>query len=85
MMRLLLSLLGLGLTATLPRAEPPASLPKEVEAILHKRCGECHGDKAPKGRLTLTTPAGLAQGGRKGIVVRPGKPDDSLLWHKVPQ
>jgi Protein of unknown function (DUF1553)/Protein of unknown function (DUF1549)/Planctomycete cytochrome C len=66
------------------RAEPPGTpLPKEVEAILHKRCGECHGEKAAKAQLTLTTPAGLARGGRKGIVVRPRKPDESRLWQMV--
>src|SRR5262249_55928812 len=84
MTRSLLVLLLAGLAAPLPGAETRGSeattLPREVATLLHKRCGECHNDKTAKGRLTLTTPAGVARGGRKGIVVRPGKVQESRLW-----
>jgi len=88
MKRIVLIVLLAGLQAPLLRAEAPAaalpaSLPKEVATLLAKRCGECHGDKTTKARLSLTTPAGIARGGRKGTVVRPGKPDDSRLWQLV--
>ena len=46
-------------------------------------CGDCHGEKSPKSRLTLTTAGGLARGGRKGVVVRPGKLGESRLWQLV--
>lgn len=85
--RLLTVLVALGAWGSLAGAEvaSPASLslPKEVATILHQRCGECHGEKAPKARLTLTTVAGLARGGRKGLVVRPRHPDESRLWQMV--
>src|SRR5262245_54796433 len=65
-------------------APPPAlGLPKEVAAVLQKRCGECHGDKQPKAKLTLTTSDGLARGGRKGPVLKPGSPEGSRLWKMV--
>src|SRR5262249_43443316 len=76
-------LLLVGLVAPRLNAAPPTTLLADAQAILTKRCGECHGEKAPKARLTLTTAAGLARGGRKGVVVPPGKPDESLLWKMV--
>src|SRR5438552_3326512 len=72
----------LGQTPAQP-APLAAGLPTEIEALLINRCAECHGAKAPKGGLNLLTPASLAHGGRKGTAVRPGKPDDSLLWKRV--
>jgi hypothetical protein len=83
MKRFVLLLLCAGLPAAPLRAAPPAGLPKEVQAVLQNRCVECHGGKAVKGRLNLTTPAGMARGGRNGAAVRPGKPAASLLWQKV--
>jgi hypothetical protein len=61
----------------------PGPLPGDVQSILERRCAECHGRKAVKGRLNLSTPTGLARGGKSGVVVRPGKVAASLLWRKV--
>jgi hypothetical protein len=81
-MKWLLPILSATAFGACHRAEA-AAVPKEVEGIFKTRCAECHGDKALKGRLNLTTEAGIARGGKKGPAVRPGKPDDSLLWQKV--
>jgi hypothetical protein len=43
----------------------------------------CHGAKAKKADLDLSTPAGIAKGGESGVVVVPGKPDESSLFEKV--
>ena len=68
------------LRAGVPAASlPPAGLPTAVAAILRQRCTKCHGEKSPKARLDLTTPAGVARGSRKGAVVRSRDPDSSLL------
>jgi mono/diheme cytochrome c family protein len=83
MKRIALLLLCAGVTVSSPRAAQAAGLPQEVQAVLRTRCVECHGGKAVKGRLNLTTPAGLARGGRSGATVRPGQPDASLLWKKL--
>jgi hypothetical protein len=72
-----------GLAAPLGRAQSPADIPGPVRAVLQKRCVECHGGKGTRGRLNLATPAGLARRSRNGVVVQPGKPNDSLLWLKV--
>jgi mono/diheme cytochrome c family protein len=83
MKRIAILLMFAGLPAAPVQAAPPAGLPKEVQAVFQGRCVECHGGKAVKGRLNLTTPAGLARGGRNGAAVRPGKAAASLLWQRV--
>ena len=55
---------------------------KRVEPILVGRCLECHG-KARKGKLDLRTRATALAGGKTGRVIKPGKPDDSLLYEHV--
>lgn len=55
---------------------------ERVEPILAKRCLECHGvDRS--GGLDLRTKATLRAGGESGVVVRPGKPSESLLVEYV--
>ena len=55
-------------------------LPPDLRGVFQKRCVECHGGKEPKASLDLTTPEGIARGGRRGAIVAPGKPDSSRLW-----
>ncbi|HVS40501.1 MAG TPA: DUF1549 domain-containing protein, partial [Gemmataceae bacterium] len=64
-----------------PAAAP--SFAAEIQPILHAKCVRCHGGKATRGELDLTTPAGLQKGGQSGPVIVPGKPDESLLYEKV--
>ena len=67
--------------------EPPAAeadfFEKEVRPLLVEKCGGCHGDVRPKGRLKLTSRAEILQGGDNGPAVVPGKPDESLLIKAV--
>jgi cytochrome c553 len=66
-------------------AEPSASpvFETEVRPLLQSHCGRCHGGKARKAELDLTTLAALRRGGESGPVVVPGKPDDSRLYQLV--
>jgi mono/diheme cytochrome c family protein len=50
-----------------------------VRPILTKNCGKCHMNFNHKGGLSLETKASTMKGGRKGVVVIPGDPADSLL------
>src|SRR2546430_2553705 len=53
----------------------------KIRPVLAANCYECHSAKATKvkGGLLLDTKAGLRQGGDSGIVLVPGKPNESLL------
>src|SRR2546423_10015858 len=66
----------------LSRSEP-AALPREVVSLLESRCAKCHGGDRPKANLNLATADGIGRGGKRGPVVAPGKPDQSLLWQVV--
>jgi Protein of unknown function (DUF1553)/Protein of unknown function (DUF1549)/Planctomycete cytochrome C len=79
----LLCLFALWLWPEVAIAEDSPGLPSEVSALLRQRCGKCHGGRAPKARLDLTSAPGITRGGRKGPVVVPGKPEASRLWEMV--
>ncbi|SIO62408.1 Planctomycete cytochrome C [Singulisphaera sp. GP187] len=53
----------------------------KIRPVLVERCNRCHsaGKKEPKGGLRLDSPAGLRKGGDSGVVIVPGKVDESLL------
>ena len=55
----------------------------KVAPVLERRCVHCHGERAPKGNLSLTTSAGALKGGDSGPAVVPGKPDESLLLEMI--
>ncbi|NQV24802.1 MAG: DUF1553 domain-containing protein [Rhodopirellula sp.] len=56
---------------------------RDVAPLLAAKCVECHSGNAPKGGIDLSTKSGLLKGGETGVAVEAGKPDDSLLWHRV--
>jgi Protein of unknown function (DUF1553)/Protein of unknown function (DUF1549)/Planctomycete cytochrome C len=53
----------------------------KIRPVLAAKCYACHSAKlkAPMASLVLDTKAGLAQGGRSGAAVIPGKPAESRL------
>src|SRR5262245_56281746 len=55
----------------------------DVLARLQSRCVKCHGDEKPKAGLTMTSLEAVGRGGKRGPVVIPGKPDESLMWQLV--
>src|SRR5881227_1284581 len=52
----------------------------DVKPILESACVSCHGPEKPKGDLRLDTKAGAMKGGKKGVVIVPGKATDSPLY-----
>jgi Protein of unknown function (DUF1553)/Protein of unknown function (DUF1549)/Planctomycete cytochrome C len=66
-----------------PQPGAATNLSKQTLEIFRVRCAECHADKEPKGKLTLTDFEGVARGNKRGPVVSPGKPGESLLWEVV--
>ena len=70
-------------------AEEPAAPPaapqfrEDIVPLLQSKCVRCHGGEAPKAELDLATPAGLLRGGESGVVIMPGKAEESVLFEKV--
>ena len=52
----------------------------KVRQILDVNCVKCHGVLEQKGGLELDTPAMVLKGGDDGVVVTPGKPEESALF-----
>ena len=52
-----------------------------IRPVLVEKCNRCHatGEKAPKGGLRLDSPSGIRKGGDSGVVVLPGKVEESPL------
>jgi mono/diheme cytochrome c family protein len=51
--------------------------------ILADHCVSCHGPEQKKGGLDLSRRAAALKGGKGGIVIVPGSPDESVLVDKV--
>jgi hypothetical protein len=62
----------------LPAQQPP-SYARDIKPFLAKYCLECHSADTTKGELNLETYKDLLKGGKKGVDVVPGKPDESRL------
>jgi WD40 repeat protein len=63
-------------------AEPgrvPVSFINDVAPILKENCFACHDSKKRKGKLDMTTYAGLRKGGSKDDPIEAGKPRESLI------
>ncbi|HZY89725.1 MAG TPA: DUF1549 domain-containing protein, partial [Gemmataceae bacterium] len=71
------------LTTAGPALAVPPSFEREVGPLLRERCLKCHSGGRARGDLDLTRQAGLKAGGTNGVVVRPGKAADSLLFQHV--
>ncbi len=55
----------------------------QAAAILTGHCLSCHGPEQKKGGLDLSRRADALKGGKSGVVLVPGSPDESVLVEKV--
>ena len=51
----------------------------KIRPLLIEKCGDCHGPDEQESALRVDTWAGIAEGGKGGPLVMPGKPNGSLL------
>ncbi len=52
----------------------------DIQPILEKRCGGCHGGEAKMGELSISTYDSLIRGGNHGKGAVAGKPDESPIY-----
>jgi hypothetical protein len=66
-------------------AEPPVSFNRDIRPILSDRCFQCHGpdENQRQAELRLDVPDGLTAKRDSGVVIAPGKPDESQLWQRI--
>lgn len=55
----------------------------EVRAILAHNCYQCHSENKQKGGLVLDNKRGVFQGGESGVVIVPGKPEQSEMYRRI--
>jgi uncharacterized membrane protein/mono/diheme cytochrome c family protein len=55
----------------------------EVRSIFAHNCYQCHSENKQKGELVLENKAGVFRGGESGVVVVPGKPEESELYKRI--
>ncbi|HAB16671.1 MAG TPA: DUF1549 domain-containing protein [Verrucomicrobiota bacterium] len=55
----------------------------KVQPLFDVNCVKCHGPIEQKSGLELDTPAAVMKGGDDGIVVVPGKPEESRLYQNL--
>jgi len=60
-------------------ANSPQYYAEHIQPILQSNCYRCHAGFNHRGGLQLDTRAGLMHGGKDGVVIIPGQPEQSLL------
>jgi mono/diheme cytochrome c family protein len=66
-------------SAPAPAADSPQFYTQRVQPIFAANCYRCHGGMNHHGGLHLDSRSGILTGGKKGVVVVPGHPEQSLL------
>ncbi len=91
MRRPVLVVLGLLLAGAVPAQDPVVDFAAEIWPILERRCMKCHHAphrlangrmKRPKGRVRLDSVEAI-RASKRGTLIVPGKPDDSLLLDAI--
>ena len=64
---------------------PAAPSYAQVQGVFNKHCVSCHNPEDEDGELILESHAALIKGGESGVVVVPGKAEESLLLKLIRQ
>ena len=56
---------------------------RDIQPLLHSKCGACHGKNSPQADLSVMTRADLLKGGKNGPAIVPGSSVSSLLLLRV--
>lgn len=60
--------------------DAPLVFERDVQPVLARKCGKCHGKTAHKGGLDLSTIGGVRRGGESGEAAVAESVEESLLW-----
>ena len=55
----------------------------EIRGLFAHRCYQCHSENKQKGELILETKAGVFKGGKSGLAVVAGKPEESEIYKRI--
>ncbi|WP_298338826.1 DUF1553 domain-containing protein [uncultured Algibacter sp.] len=55
----------------------------EVRGLFAHKCYQCHSENKQKGELVLETKRGVFKGGKSGLAVVPGKPEESEIYKRI--
>jgi mono/diheme cytochrome c family protein len=56
---------------------------RDIAPVLVAQCVDCHGGQQPRAQLGMDTFARLLRGSQNGVILTPGKPDDSMIVKKL--
>lgn len=56
---------------------------RRIAPVLESKCLGCHSEEKAKGQLSLVTLAGARKGGKEGVALVPGKPEESPLYTRT--
>src|SRR5438876_11450826 len=65
------------------RPENKIDFARDIQPILQKSCVECHGPEKPKAKLRLDSKEAAVKGGKDGVVIVPGKADESEMYRRI--
>jgi hypothetical protein len=74
---------GTGGDRARPAAVKPVHFAQEVFPILQSACFECHGPQKQMAELRLDARTAAFKGSKSGVVIVPGKSQESLLFRRV--
>ena len=66
-----------------PKVSGPAVEFARVAPVFKDKCTTCHGGVEPKGGLDLRSAKTAIVGGDSGAGIKPGDPDNSLIWQSI--
>ena len=64
---------------TPPKPVQPPSYDKEIDPMMRKYCGTCHGKRMPRAFVSVVTYEGMMKSKKGKALVIPGQPDKSIL------
>lgn len=73
-------LLALGVAMAFASQQPTDLFQQKIAPIFAQHCVACHGAQIQRSAFDARTEAAVLQGGKRGVAVVPGKPEESLLY-----